>query len=72
MGVTNDEGVDETTGHWIAALFAISLLFIGSTQIVFAGYEEEVLADDPIAYWRLDEGPGCDRSGEYWSRPLTH
>ena len=47
----------------IAAFCAVALLFLGSTQDVFAGYQEEVLADEPFAYFRLDEEPGALDAG---------
>jgi hypothetical protein len=40
--------------------------FIASTSILFADYPAEVLADTPVAYWRLDDADGttiADSSG---------
>ena len=47
-------------GWFVAAVVAVSLLVLGSTGPALAAYVDEVQADDPAFWWRLDEAPGDD------------
>ena len=51
-------GIEATTGGTDVATFASASVTNNSTQSSGAAYEDEVLADSPVGYWRLGETSG--------------